>query len=93
MALVDRAAGWLARACEPYAALEPRFWTVPPAYHVQELCFCLLVAVAAAALSRRGSRSKCSGLFDRKGKFQIYDLEIWLKSVSCYFSCLYRSYS
>ena len=57
MALVDRAAGWLTRACEPYAALEPRFWTVPPAYHVQELCFCLLVAVAAAALSRSGSRS------------------------------------
>ena len=57
MALVDRAARWLARACEPYAALEPRFWTVPPAYHVQELCFCLLVAVAAAALSRSGSRS------------------------------------
>ena len=55
MALVDRAAGWLTRACEPYAALEPRFWTVPPAYHVQELCFCLLVAVAAAVTRARHS--------------------------------------
>jgi hypothetical protein len=51
-------ASWLTRACKPYAALEPRFWTVPPAYHIQELCLCLLVAVTAAALSSSCSHSR-----------------------------------
>ena len=54
----DTAVGWLTRACKPHATLEPRFWTVPPAYHVQELCFCLLAAAAAAALSRSCSNSR-----------------------------------
>ena len=51
LSLLQQAARWLVRVCEPYAALEPRFWTVPPAYHVQELCFCLLFSVAAGTLS------------------------------------------
>ena len=55
---LDTATAWLTRACEPYAALEPRFWTVPPAYHIQELCLCLLVAASAAALSRSCSQSR-----------------------------------
>ena len=56
--VLDTAARWLTRACEPYSALEPRFWTIPPAYHIQELCFCLLLAAAAAALSRSCSHSR-----------------------------------
>ena len=31
------ATAWLKRTFQPYAAAEPRFWTVPPSYHVQEL--------------------------------------------------------
>ena len=56
--VLDTAARWLTRACEPYSALEPRFWTIPPAYHIQELCFCLLVAAATAALSCSCSHSR-----------------------------------
>ena len=54
------ATAWLKRTFQPYAAAEPRFWTVPPSYHVQELTFCVLMssgAAVCAALRRRQSNS------------------------------------
>lgn len=54
------ATAWLKRTFQPYAAAEPRFWTVPPSYHVQELAFCVLMssgAAVCAALRRRQSNS------------------------------------
>ena len=44
----EMATAWLERTFQPYAAAEPRFWTVPPSYHVQELAFCVLMSSGAA---------------------------------------------
>ena len=51
-AAVSALAEALESYCAPWAAADARFWTVPPAYHVEELLFSTIVAVVAGIAAR-----------------------------------------